>query len=77
MKKEMDMKQEMDMKPEKTDRFICTEICGGFLSLRQRILVDRVTGVNYLWSESGHAGGLTVLVDADGKPIVTPIPNED
>ena len=66
------------MKPEKTDRFICTEICGGtFSTVQQRILVDRKTGVNYLWTVSGYAGGLTVLVDAEGKPIVTPVPREE
>ena len=42
-----------------------------------RVLVDRLTGVNYLWAASGYAGGLTVLVDAEGKPIVTPVPDEE
>ena len=66
------------MKPQKTNRFICTEISGGaFEATQQRILVDRETGVNYLWTCSGYAGGLTVLVDAEGKPIVTPIPADD
>lgn len=37
------------------------------------ILVDKKTGVNYLFTSSGYAGGLTVLLDKDGKPIVTPI----
>ena len=36
------------------------------------ILVDKKTGVNYLFVSSGYAGGLTVLVDAQGKPIITP-----
>ena len=35
----------------------------------EQILVDRLTGVNYLFVQSGYAGGLTVLVDANGKPI--------
>ena len=66
------------MKPKKTDRFICTEICGSaFSTVQQRILVDRKTGVNYLWAASSYAGGLTVLVDAEGKPIVTPVPREE
>lgn len=65
-------------KPDKTNRFICTEVSGGtFEATQQRVLVDRKTGVNYLWVASGYAGGLTVLVDADGKPIVTPIPREE
>lgn len=37
------------------------------------IWVDRETGVNYLYHSSGYAGGLTVLLDKDGKPVVTPI----
>ena len=37
------------------------------------ILVDKETGVNYLYRISGYSGGLTVLLDKDGKPIVTPI----
>ena len=35
------------------------------------IWVDKETGVNYLYHASGYTGGLTVLVDMDGKPIVT------
>lgn len=40
------------------------------------IFVDKQTGVNYLFVQSGYAGGLTVLLNRDGTPIVTPIPNE-
>ena len=66
------------MKPIKSNRFICTEISGGaFDGVQPRVLVDRKTGVNYLWVGAGYAGGLTVLVDAEGKPIVTPVPAED
>lgn len=39
----------------------------------EQILVDKKTGVNYLFVQSGYAGGLTVLVDTTGKPIVTPV----
>ena len=35
------------------------------------IWVDKETGVNYLYHASGYSGGLTVLVDENGKPIVT------
>ena len=37
------------------------------------IWVDKQTGVNYLFHASGYSGGFTVLVDKDGKPIVTPV----
>lgn len=39
------------------------------------IWVDKETGVNYLYRQSGYAGGMTVLLDKDGKPIVTPVIN--
>lgn len=35
-----------------------------------RILVDKETKVQYLYSNGYHQGGLEVLVDADGKPIL-------
>jgi len=39
------------------------------------IWVDRKTGVNYLWHSSGNAGGLTPLLDENGRPIVTKNPD--
>ncbi len=39
------------------------------------IWVDRETGVNYLFHFSGYAGGLTPLLDREGKPIVSPVMN--
>lgn len=36
-----------------------------------KIFVDKETGVNYLFIWAGYAGGLTLLVDNEGKPIVT------
>ena len=35
------------------------------------VWVDKETGVNYLYRQSGYSGGLTVLLDKDGKPIIT------
>ena len=37
------------------------------------VFVDKETGVNYLWISGGYSGGLTPLLDRDGKPVVTPI----
>ena len=34
------------------------------------ILVDKETGVHYLFTKSGYSGGLTPLLDAEGKPVV-------
>jgi hypothetical protein len=39
------------------------------------IWVDKETGVNYVFHESGYAGGMTPLLDRDGKPIVSSILN--
>ena len=36
-----------------------------------RIIVDTETGVNYLFVSAGYSGGVTPLIDADGKPIIT------
>lgn len=41
------------------------------------IWVDKETGVNYLFCSSGYAGGLTVLLDKDGKPVVSEISGKD
>ena len=35
------------------------------------IWVDQETGVNYLYHASGYSGGLTVLLDREGRPIIT------
>lgn len=35
------------------------------------IWVDTETGVNYMFKQSGYAGGLTPLLDMNSKPIIT------
>ena len=35
------------------------------------IFVDKETGVNYLYIANGTGGGLTQLLDSNGKPVVT------
>ena len=47
----------------------------GVLNIME-IWVDRETGVNYLFSHSGYAGGLTPLLGRDGKPIISSIVKE-
>lgn len=39
------------------------------------IWVDKETGVNYVFHASGYAGGMTPLLDRDGKPVVSPVIN--
>ncbi|MCD7858772.1 MAG: DUF6440 family protein [Firmicutes bacterium] len=59
---------------KKDARFVRVYTDGVFGSTE--IWVDTQTGVNYLWHESGYAGGLTALLDRDGKPVVSPLPVE-
>lgn len=40
------------------------------------IWVDKETGVNYLYHSSGYSGGLTALLDNNGKPVVTSVPKD-
>ncbi|NLW69931.1 MAG: xylan 1,4-beta-xylosidase [Eubacteriaceae bacterium] len=35
------------------------------------IIVDKKTGVNYLFASAGYGGGLTPLLDKEGKAVVT------
>lgn len=39
------------------------------------IWVDKETRVNYLYHASGYSGGLTPLLDREGKPVISPIIN--
>ena len=59
------------------DRFVVTYKQGGFVNPGVKILVDKQTGVNYMWAESGYAGGLTVLLNRDGTPVITPVPKTE
>lgn len=57
-------------------RFIVTEKEGnGFTSSLIQVIVDKKTGVNYMFIQSGNSGGLTPLLDRDGKPIITSVTN--
>lgn len=64
----MDNEKEFD-----GDRFIIVyEQEDGILSVEtKKILVDKVTGVNYLYIKAGYGAGITPLLDENGKPIVT------
>ena len=50
---------------------------GGLSAPATYILVDRQTGVNYLYTASGYSGGLTPLLNSDGTPIITDLPKEN
>jgi len=42
-----------------------------------KIIQDTKTGMNYLFAYEGYAGGMTPLLDRDGKPVVTVIEKEE
>ena len=54
---------------KKEQRFIKVMEDSGFISSSE-VLVDTQTGVQYLYHASGYSGGMTVLVDAEGKPLL-------
>ena len=57
----------------KNDRFVKTYTQSNLSKLTE-IWVDKETGVNYLYHWREFSGGnIIVLLDKDGKPIVTPI----
>ncbi len=49
---------------------------GGFSGPATYILVDKQTGVNYLYASGSYGGGVTPLLNRDGTPVVTPAPNK-
>ena len=57
----------------KNDRFEKVYSQGALSTIE--IWVDKETGVNYIFRQSGNAGGMTPLLDRDGKPVITPIVN--
>lgn len=56
----------------KNNRFILSYEQGG-LHDELRIIVDTQTGVNYIQVYYDQGTGLTPLLDAEGKVVVTPI----
>lgn len=57
-------------------RFVKIYSQGGW-GRSMEIWVDTQTGVNYVCTQSGYAGGMTPLLKADGTPVVTPVPRVD
>ena len=55
---------------EKMKRFSKVLKQGNGFDIGNEIWVDNQTGVQYLFHFSSSAAGLTVLVDADGKPLL-------
>ena len=57
-------------------RFVKTYSQGNGLNVRVEIWVDLKTGVNYIFTQSGYAGGMTPLLDSEGKPVITALPRK-
>ncbi len=55
---------------EKDRRFLFNDKDNEGVLAGVRIITDSETGVQYLFAFKGNAGGLTVLVDKDGKPLL-------
>ena len=53
------------------DRFDIQEKESVSLMTETMVIIDKETGVHYLFVHRGYGGGLTPLLDADGKPIIT------
>ena len=67
-RKMMDNEKEFD-----GDRFeaVYEQEDGIFTADVKVIIVDKATGVNYLFIKAGYGAGITPLLDENGKPIVT------
>lgn len=61
----------------KEKRFVISYSQSSFSGGTTVVLVDKETGINYLFHQNGNAGGMTPLLDRDGKPVITSVPEED
>ena len=65
---------------KKKNRFIEVYRDGNLLKYegKRLILLDRETGVNYLvWQTGNFAGGITPLLDSEGKVVVSDVSDYD
>lgn len=61
------------MSKEKRFMFLKAEECSLGIGESAQVLVDKKTGVNYLFVKSGYGAGLTPLLGRDGTPVMTSI----
>lgn len=59
------------VKAKPVERFKKTYTQGGITGME--IWIDTKTGVNYVFGFNGYAGGMTVLLDTEGKPVISDI----
>ena len=55
---------------EVEERFLILNDTNNGMNGYRQIVVDRETGVMYLFVGNGSKGGLAVMVDADGNPLI-------
>ncbi len=59
------------MAKNKEERFVKILSEGSTLGEVRMLYVDKETGVTYLFIKSGYGAGITPLLSADGKPVIT------
>ena len=64
----------MGKKKDKRFEIVLNESAKGLLGTV--ILRDKKTGVHYLYVNWGYGGGLTVLLDENGKPVIDEVKNK-
>ena len=62
------------MADKKEKRFVRVFSQNSFTDNSMQIYVDTQTGVNYLFSSAGYAGGITPLLDRNGNVVISPLP---
>jgi len=60
-----------EKKEKKEERFVRLSREGSSFGSIREVYADRETGVTYLFIRAGYGAGLTPLLDADGKPVIT------
>lgn len=61
---------------DKNRRFVKVYEEGGMLNCFS-IVIDKATGVNYILHSHGDGESMTPLLAPDGRPVVTPIYDND
>lgn len=54
----------------KEKRFVDVSKEGSGFGITKRILIDRETGVYYLFVQSGYGAAMTPLLNANGEPTI-------
>ncbi len=60
----------MSSEEKKSSRFEVVEKSSSLMGVSTKVLKDKITGVHYLFALDGYGGGLTPLLDENGKPII-------